>query len=122
MCEEFRLNSLKLIHQKMREYPETPDARILMGDLNALPDSPPILFIASQLKDAYMQADSTAAGPVGTFHGFDPAHPLDGRIDYLFSSGLHTLFYQNLHLQQGKRFPSDHTAVIARFEYLGAEN
>ncbi len=112
-----RLNALKLIQEKSREWSAGDEAVILMGDLNATPDSDPIQYINRYFEDAFVISEERLEGPLGTYHGFDPQHPLDGRIDYLFSQRLQSRLYQNLHLQKGNQFPSDHTAVIALFRF-----
>ncbi len=117
-----RLNALKLIHDKSKEWTTGDEAVILMGDLNATPDSDPIQYISQYFSDAFEMAKNRMQGPAGTFHGFNPQHPMDARIDYIFTRDLRTLSYHNLHLQDGNRFPSDHTAVIALLRLEADEN
>jgi endonuclease/exonuclease/phosphatase family metal-dependent hydrolase len=111
-----RLNAVKLIHQKAKEMNGADLPVILMGDLNAIPDSPPIQFLRSVMRDSKEFSQSKPFGPEGTFNGFDTAHPLDRRIDYIFVDGsINVLKYAVLAESRYQRTPSDHLPVLVHF-------
>ncbi len=53
-------------------------------------------------------------GPKGTFNGFEPAAPIDRRIDYIFTIGFTVEQYGHIdeRLENGKHL-SDHLPVLA---------
>ncbi len=88
-------------------------ALILLGDLNAAEDTPPLRRLREAgLRDSYRDLHPEA-NQVGTFHGFRGSTGGD-KIDYvLVDEGWSTLAAEILHDHRGERFPSDHFAVIA---------
>ncbi|SMO53034.1 endonuclease/exonuclease/phosphatase family protein [Gracilimonas mengyeensis] len=114
--EEARLESLKLIHQKIEQLNTADYPVILMGDLNALPDSEPISYLSEKMNDARSITQSEPEGPLGTFNGFDISNPLDRRIDYIFvSDEVQVDNYAVDHEISYSRTPSDHLPVIIEF-------
>ncbi|MDR9419764.1 MAG: endonuclease/exonuclease/phosphatase family protein [Gracilimonas sp.] len=111
-----RLNSLKVIRQFIDENNEDRLPIILMGDFNAEPESDPITYLNWLMDDTRTISKRKPKGPVGTFHGFDPEHPLDRRIDYIFvSSGIEVLSYEAILEQNEGHFPSDHLPVLVGY-------
>ncbi len=88
-------------------------ALILLGDLNAAEDSPPLRRLREGgMRDSYRDLHPHA-NQVGTFHGFRGSNEGD-KIDYvLVDQGWITLSAAILRDHRGERFPSDHFAVIA---------
>lgn len=115
---EARLNSVKLIREKAKEW-NTEDLPILiMGDLNARPDSPPIKYLSSVFKDSKTISEYPPYGPEGTFNGFNTAHPLDTRIDYIFVDEKVSVHkYAVIADTQNERTPSDHLPVLIQFSF-----
>lgn len=88
---------------------------VLMGDLNALPDSPAVVRLTEVLKDARSATIDPAYGPVGTFNGFNWEAPLQDRIDYVLVSGeWQVRKYAALSDSKDRRYPSDHLPVWVR--------
>ncbi|MDX1430138.1 MAG: endonuclease/exonuclease/phosphatase family protein [Rhodothermales bacterium] len=92
---------------------------VLLGDLNAEPDSDVYAILASgegvgqRLVDSAV-ATSGAYGPEATFFGFEVSERPGRRIDYIFfSESVVALRYGVLSDQFGGRYPSDHLPVLA---------
>ena len=114
---EARANSALLILSKIKELNTQNLPVVLMGDLNAVPDSAPIQHIVKAMADASTIADKPFYGPVGTFNGFEKMPALDKRIDYIFSQGFEVHSYAHLDDRyEGNRFVSDHLPVFAVIE------
>ncbi|MBO6795478.1 MAG: endonuclease/exonuclease/phosphatase family protein [Balneolaceae bacterium] len=114
--EESRLNSLKLIRSFIEENIEKDLPVIVMGDLNAVPESEPINYLNWVMNDAWDVSKIKSEGPVGTFHGFDPNHPLENRIDYIFvNSAIEVESYEAIFARDNGFFPSDHLPVLVNF-------
>ena len=109
-----RRESARLMLRKMREI--AGDApTLLLGDLNATPESEPVQILLTGLRDARALSQTPPYGPVGTFNGFKLDAPLLERIDYvLLSPHWHVLRYAVLTDSVHGRFPSDHLPVVTR--------
>ena len=86
---------------------------LLLGDLNATPDSPVVSFLRSGpgLVDAFTAL--APAAPGGTFHGFRGGDA-GGTIDYIF--GTPDLAFSATEVYRNRidgRYPSDHYPVAA---------
>lgn len=117
--EQARLQSVKLILSKIREFNREGYPAILTGDLNLEPESAPIRDLAATLEDAYTQAGAAAYGPPGTFNGFDCTRPVTRRIDYIFLSpgDFEVTGHFILGETTGRGFPSDHFPVMAELRF-----
>lgn len=116
--EEARIESAKLIHEKVEEFNEESLPLILMGDFNAVPESEPISFFNQNYDDSKIVSDKKPFGPIGTYNGFDTSHPLDVRIDYIFtSSKIRIEKYAVLSNTRTNRTPSDHLPVFINFSF-----
>jgi len=114
-----RENSAKLIVQEISRLKLAAKNIILMGDLNCLPNSQPILEFKKELDDASELADDDIYGPFGTFSKFDPSFIPDRRIDYIFSKNLAVLKYRHVDDRRANNlWPSDHLPVMASFDLL----
>lgn len=114
--KEARLNSSKLIVQKIREISGFENT-ILLGDFNAEKDTEVIrVLYKSPLQDAYLSA-KIRFGQKGTFTGFDTNKIPERRIDYVFHSlDLKPLKYGVDSRIIDGRYLSDHFPVIVQFE------
>lgn len=118
--EQARLESAKLIAQKMAELNREGFPAVLLGDLNLEPDTGPIRELATRLEDAYTHSGEAAYGPPGTFNGFDCTQPVTRRIDYVFLSPGnfevrgHTIVGET----NGYGYPSDHFPVLADLSFV----
>lgn len=109
-----RRESARLMLRKMREIAGESPA-LLLGDLNATPESEPVQILLTGLRDARTWSQSPPYGPVGTFNGFKLDAPLRDRIDYvLLSPHWRVLRYATLTDTVDARFPSDHLPVVTR--------
>jgi len=118
--EAARLHGAALLVRFMKEQrAKWQVPALLTGDMNAVPDSPPIRFlrgegvtdgVSSDLTDAYLQAGEAIGR---TFHGFKGS--TEGEpIDYIFASpGFTVLSVKVDRTRPGGRYPSDHYPVIA---------
>jgi endonuclease/exonuclease/phosphatase family metal-dependent hydrolase len=99
--------------QTLQKYPA-----VLMGDLNATPETRPIAIIKNKLKDAYVISQEKHDGPVGTFTGFDANKIIDDRIDYVFVKGLKVKSI--VHIDDRRpdhHFVSDHLPVFVELDF-----
>lgn len=113
---ESRLNALKLIYSRSEDMNQNGTPVLVMGDLNAVPESEPIQYLSSVMNDSRAVSETRPYGPVGTYNGFDISHPLDRRIDYIFvSDQVAVQKYGVLSDTQNERTPSDHLPVFISF-------
>ena len=109
-----RRESARLMLRKMREIAGEAPA-LLLGDLNATPESEPMQILLTSLRDARAVSQTPPYGPVGTLNGFKLDAPLLDRIDYvLLSPHWRVLRYAALTDSVDARFPSDHLPVVTR--------
>lgn len=109
-----RRESARLMLRKMREIAGDAPA-LLLGDLNATPESEPVQLLLTTLGDARSLSQIPPYGPVGTFNGFKLDAPLVARIDYvLLTPHWRVLRYAALADVVDGRFPSDHLPVVTR--------
>lgn len=119
--EKARVESARLILEKIRELNRKQLPVILMGDFNLEQHAEGIQLILEELEDAHVVAGINAHGPEGTFNGFDFSKPVERRIDYIFiSPKIGVTKSAILSDSKDRRYPSDHLAVYARLR-LGVE-
>jgi endonuclease/exonuclease/phosphatase family metal-dependent hydrolase len=110
-----RLNSAKLIAERIGKLPqETP--LIVTGDFNAAaPESEPYKILAASLTDAWAAA-THKTGPEGTMSGFRGSTG-GRRIDWILYRGPFTaLSAEIVTYNEDGRYPSDHYPVLAVLE------
>ena len=115
--EKARLQSARLILDKIRELNTGGVPVVLMGDLNAGPSDPPIRAISAEMKDSRLATRTPAFGPEGTYNGFHFNRPVTRRIDYIFVDGVQVLKYGVLSDPEDLHYPSDHFPVLARIKF-----
>ena len=109
-----RRESARLMLRQMRDIAGDAPA-LLLGDLNATPESEPLQILLTGLRDARAVSQTPPYGPVGTFNGFRLDAPLRDRIDYvLLSPQWRVLRHATLTDTVDGRFPSDHLPVVTR--------
>ncbi len=114
-----RIESVKLIWEYIQKLNTQDYPVIFMGDLNAVPDSPPIVYISQHLNDSKSISHNEPIGPVGTYNGFGVSHPLDRRIDYIFvNDDIAVQRYKVINEIKDNRTPSDHLPVVASFNII----
>ena len=113
---EARLRSAELLITFLQEENLEDRKVILMGDFNAGPDDAPIRLLKRIVNDAQDIGQNVAAGPSGTFNGFDTTKPPLNRIDYIFTKNLEVRRYQIIALRRKNGlYPSDHFPVFIAF-------
>ena len=112
-----RKKSSELILEKIKEINIYSYPVILMGDFNLIPESEPIRLIKSQLDDALEISSTKWRGPIGTFNGFDIQHPLDKRIDYIFTTNYKIISHRHIDDRlNNNSFISDHLPVMVELQ------
>ncbi|MAD97972.1 MAG: endonuclease/exonuclease/phosphatase [Flavobacteriaceae bacterium] len=106
---EARLKSAQLILKIIKEKSLNDQKTIVMGDFNALPDSPPIHTLLKTLKDS---ADPVSAQQ-GTFTNFDIQKTAKNRIDYIFYKNLKIKNHEVITTKRPNGlYPSDHFPIM----------
>lgn len=90
---------------------------VLMGDLNAEPDSQVLQILLSKLTDSQNSAEKIIYGPDFTYNGFLPSINHKRRIDYLLINGLKVMKSATIDDQWQGKYPSDHFPVIADIKF-----
>ena len=116
--EQARINSVKLVLDKIDELNSEGYPVLLMGDFNLEPSHNAIHSIQSTMSDTYKLAGDNVFGPKGTFNGFKVDYEQERRIDYIFSSGpVEVEKLGILSEVNNALFPSDHFPVIAYLKF-----
>jgi endonuclease/exonuclease/phosphatase family metal-dependent hydrolase len=111
-----RVNSAKLILNKIKALNINNFPLVLTGDFNLEPDSEPINLITSQLNDSRISAESVS-GPIATFNAFKVDEPAKVRIDYIFvPKSITVKKYEVLREVKKNRYPSDHFPVYVELK------
>lgn len=114
---EARVNSMKLILDRIQAYQAEKLPTILTGDLNVTPDEAPILELKTRLSDAREVAE-VVFGPDATFNGFKFDQTPQNRIDYIaVNKGFSVLKYAVLTDSFDQKYISDHFAVFCELEF-----
>jgi endonuclease/exonuclease/phosphatase family metal-dependent hydrolase len=110
-----RLNSAKLIAERISKLPQDIPL-IVTGDFNsAAPDSEPYKILAGSLTDSWSAA-THKSGPEGTMSGFRGGTG-GRRIDWILYRGPFTaLSTEIVTYNEDGRYPSDHYPVLAILE------
>ena len=113
--KQARLESAKLIVEKINEYNTDNFPVFVMGDFNSAPDEPPVVFLNTALKNSRTQA-SLVYGPAETFNAFKFSEKPDRSIDYIFfapDKRVHVSKFATITDSYDLKYPSDHFPVIA---------
>ncbi|WP_229719366.1 endonuclease/exonuclease/phosphatase family protein [Winogradskyella schleiferi] len=116
--KESRIESMKLILQKITSENTENYPVILMGDFNVEPNSDVISNVSKVMLDSKQIAE-VEFGSDGTFNGFNYNEPVTRRIDYIFvskSPNLKVRKYAVLSSAIDFKFPSDHFPVYVEIE------
>ncbi len=113
-----RLESSKLIVQKIKDLNKDDLPVFLMGDFNLEPGTEGIELISSFLERSREKAE-ISFGPTGTFNGYNFEEPVTRRIDYIFSNEkVKVKKYAVLSDSKDLRYPSDHFPVLLIAELI----
>lgn len=117
--QQARVNSAKLILEKIEEVNTKNYPVVLTGDFNVEPDNPVYPTITAEMNDAHEVSEMPAFGPTGTFNGFKFNEPVTKRIDYIFVSktGVKVLKEGILTDSKDLKYPSDHFPVLAILKF-----
>ena len=89
---------------------------IIMGDLNAKPESKCILTLKKYFDDP-LDSRSLNSSIVGTYNAFDFNYIPQDRIDYILSKNLNVIDYRHILLRRTESlFVSDHFPVLMEFK------
>ena len=119
MGDKARLESSKLILEKIEEINTQDLPVILMGDFNLEEDKEGIHIIKGTLIDTHEAAGVNAFGPSGTFNGFEFDKPVTRKIDYIFTTPDDFNILKSGILSDSKdcRYPSDHFPVYVELNF-----
>mgnify|MGYP000980888119 CR=1 FL=1 len=108
-----RVNSAKLILEKIKQVNKNNFPFVLTGDFNLEDDSEAIKLLTTHLNDSRSIAEEVS-GPAATFNGFENI-PATKRIDYIFvpQKGIAVEHFKTIREQKSNRYPSDHFPVYA---------
>ena len=110
--EKARLESSRLIIEKIKNLNKNDLPVFLMGDFNLEPDKEGIQIILDHLKDSKEEAEFSF-GPSGTFNGYNFLEPVTRRIDYIFvNEEVEVKKYAVLSDSRDLKYPSDHLPVL----------
>ncbi|WP_312766984.1 endonuclease/exonuclease/phosphatase family protein [Epilithonimonas sp.] len=113
-----RVNSAKLILEKIKELNPKNLPLTLTGDFNLTDDSEPIKIISRSLDNAFYHSKKPHYGPVGTFTAFDVNTVPKERIDYIFVKGFEVLSNRTINdRRENLLYPSDHFPIFAEIKF-----
>lgn len=110
-----RLESAKLIVEKIKQLNTKNYPVILSGDFNVRPEDAPILHITSEMQNS-RSISKLVHGPLDTWNGFKFNTKPDGCIDYIFVSKDNRISvskFATLTDSYELKYPSDHLPVMA---------
>jgi len=119
--EKARIKSTRLITESLETLSESAPV-VVMGDINALPDSRPYsLFTRASddappvlLRDAKRVAKQAHYGPTSTYTHFEPTVRPGQRYDYIFvGPGITVRRHGHLSARWNGQHPSNHLPVLA---------
>ncbi|UQB67357.1 endonuclease/exonuclease/phosphatase family protein [Epilithonimonas zeae] len=113
-----RVNSAKLILEKVKELNPKNLPLTLTGDFNLTDDSEPIKIISKSLDNAFYHSKKPHYGPIGTFTAFDVNTVPKERIDYIFVKGFDVLSNRTINdRRENLLYPSDHFPILADIKF-----
>lgn len=113
-----RVNSAKLILEKIKELNPKNLPLTLTGDFNLTDDSEPIKIISKSLTDSYYNSQKPHYGPKGTWQNFDINTPSTERLDYVFVKGFDVLSNRTINdRRENLLYPSDHFPVLTEINF-----
>ncbi len=118
MGEKARLESSRLIVQKIKMMTKEDHPVLLMGDFNLEPETKGVEVILDYLDDSKKEAEFTF-GPTGTFNGYNFSEPVTRRIDYIFiNDKVEVEKYAVISDSKDLKYPSDHLPVLVKAKLL----
>lgn len=118
--QEARIQSVKVIKDKLKSIASKGQSIVFTGDFNVSPEN--VVYqdiLDSGFHDSRLLA--TNVFDLGyTFNAWNIEAPKTNRIDYIFNKGndLAVWKYQELDVQRGSLFASDHYPVVVQFRWV----
>ncbi len=113
-----RVNSAKLILEKIKAFNKENLPLTLTGDFNLTDDKEPIKIISHQLTDSFYHSQKPHYGSKGTWQNFDTNTPSTERLDYIFVKGFDVLSNRTINdRRENLLYPSDHFPVLAEISF-----
>lgn len=113
-----RVNSAKLILEKIKELNPKNLPLTLAGDFNLTDGSEPIKIISKSLTDSYYNSQKPHYGPKGTWQNFNINTPSTERLDYVFVKGFDVLSNRTINdRRENLLYPSDHFPVLTEISF-----
>lgn len=111
-----RLESAKLITEKIQQLTSTKHPIIITGDFNSSPNEAPAAYLTKHFRNARDNSREKPYGPADTWNGFAFDKKPEGCIDYIFLS-LHSRMevekFATITDSNDKKYPSDHFPILA---------
>ena len=113
-----RVNSSKLILEKIKELNPQNLPLTLTGDFNLTDDTEPIRIVSKSLDNVYYNSKKPHYGPIGTFTAFDVNTVPKDRIDYIFVKGFEVQSNRTINdRRENLLYPSDHFPILAEISF-----
>ena len=113
-----RINSSKLILEKIKELNPQNLPLTLTGDFNLTDDTEPIKIISQSLDNVFYHSKKPHYGPKGTFTAFDVNIVPKERIDYIFVKGFDAQSNRTINdRRENLLYPSDHFPILAEISF-----
>lgn len=113
-----RVNSAKLILEKIKELNPKNLPLTLTGDFNLTDDKEPIKIMSKELTDSFYHSKKPHYGPKGTWQNFDINTPSTERLDYVFVKGFDVLSNRTINdRRENLLYPSDHFPVLTEINF-----
>jgi len=113
-----RVNSSKLILEKIKELNPQNLPLTLTGDFNLTDDTEPIKIISQSLDNVFYHSKKPHYGPKGTFTAFDINTTPKDRIDYIFVKGFEVQSNRTINdRRENLLYPSDHFPILAEISF-----
>lgn len=111
-----RLESAKLITEKIQQLTSNTHPIILTGDFNSKPTEAPAVYMTNHFRSARDNSQEKAYGPADTWNGFAFNKKPDGCIDYIFMSQHSSATvkkFATITDSYDMKYPSDHFPILA---------
>lgn len=112
-----RVNSSKLILEKIKTFNTQNLPVVLTGDFNLTEETEPIKILSQNLDDTFYKTQKPHYGPKGTWQAFDVHQISSERLDYIFVKGFNVLSNRTINdRRENLLYYSDHFPVISEIQ------
>lgn len=112
--EVARIESTRLIVDKLKEVNKDSVAVFLSGDFNALPNDPLFAPVKAYMKDVRMEVNPADSTQTTNGWGKEPQYKV---IDYIFFKYAEPIGYKVITEDYGVPYISDHYPILGTFKY-----